>query len=145
MRNALEKNWGMKKKFSQEILQEHKFLLKFVRTKEQKRRSTKEQKRKGLEIEYLSSSKEIRDVCPSLSSKIISASYCPTDGHADSKETLSSYVDAGKRNGVIFSDNEEVLEISSINNKINSIKTTKRVISCKFCILTACSLAPSKP
>ena len=95
----------------------------------------KEQKRNGLEIEYLSSSKEIRDVCPSLSSKIISASYCPTDGHADSKETLSSYVDAGKRNGVIFSDNEEVLEISRINNKINSIKTTKRVISCKFCIL----------
>ena len=95
----------------------------------------KEQKSKGLEIEYLSSSKEIRDVCPSLSSKIISASYCPTDGHADSKETLSSYVDAGKRNGVIFSDNEEVLEISCINNKINSIKTTKRVISCKFCIL----------
>lgn len=95
----------------------------------------KEQKSKGLEIEYLSSLKEIRDVCPSLSSKIISASYCPTDGHADSKETLSSYVDAGKRNGVIFSDNEEVLEISCINNKINSIKTTKRVISCKFCIL----------
>ena len=63
----------------------------------------KEQKSKGLEIEYLSSSKEIRDVCPSLSSKIISASYCPTDGHADSKETLSSYVDAGKRNGVILS------------------------------------------
>ena len=95
----------------------------------------KEQKSNGLEIEYLSSSKEIRDVCPSLSSKIISASYCPTDGHADSKETLSSYVDAGKRNGVIFSDNEEVLKISCINNKINSIKTTKRVISCKFCIL----------
>ena len=95
----------------------------------------KEQKKNGLEIEYLKNTKEISEICPSISENVISASYCPTDGHADSKETLSSYVDAGKREGVIFSDNEEVLEISCIKNKINSIKTTKRVISCKFCIL----------
>ena len=82
----------------------------------------KEQKKNGLAIEYLKNTKEISEICPSISENVISASYCPTDGHADSKETLSSYVDAGKRNGVIFSDNEEVLEISSINNKINSIK-----------------------
>ena len=94
-----------------------------------------EQKKKGLEIEYLNNPKDIQEICPSLSSKIISASYCPTDGHADPIDTLRAYEKAAKKNGVIFSNSEEVLKISSIKNKINSITTTKRKIYPKYCIL----------
>ncbi len=106
-------------------------------TEENKKIKTlvKEQKSNGLEIEYINNPKDIKEICPYLSSNIISASYCPTDGHADPICTLSSYKKAAKRNGVIFSNNEEVLEISKVNNKINSIKTTKRIIFPKICIL----------
>ena len=95
----------------------------------------KEQKSKGLEIEYLSSSKEIRDVCPSLSSKIISASYCPTDGHADPIDTLRAYKEAAQKNGVIFTNNEEVLEVSEKGKKIEYVRTSKRKIFPNFCVL----------
>ena len=72
----------------------------------------KEQKKNGLEIEYLKNTKEISEICPSISENVISASYCPTDGHADPIDTLKAYKEAAQKNGVIFTNNEEVLDIS---------------------------------
>ena len=61
---------------------------------------------------------EISEICPSISENVISASYCPTDGHADPIDTLRAYKEAAQKNGVIFTNNEEVLEISEKGKKI---------------------------
>jgi sarcosine oxidase subunit beta len=95
----------------------------------------KEQKKNGLEIEYLKNTNEISEICPSISENVISASYCPTDGHADPIDTLRAYKEAAQKNGVIFTNNEEVLEISEKGNKIEYVRTSKRKIFPKFCVL----------
>ena len=73
------------------------------------RNLVKEQKENGIEIEYLKNTKEISEICPSISENVISASYCLTDGHADPIDTLKAYKEAAEKNGVIFTNNEEVL------------------------------------
>ena len=54
-------------------------------------------KKNGLEIEYLKNTKEISEICPSISENVISASYCPTDGHADPIDTLRAYKEAAQK------------------------------------------------
>ena len=95
----------------------------------------KEQKKNGLEIEYLKNTKEISEICPSISENVISASFCLTDGHADPIDTLKAYKEAAEKNGVIFTNNEEVLEISEKGKKIQYVKTSKRKIFPKYCVL----------
>ena len=94
----------------------------------------KEQKN-GLEIEYLKNTNEISEICPSISENVISASYCPTDGHADPIDTLRAYKEAAQKNGVIFTNNEEVLEISEKGSKIGMLEHQRKIFP-KFCVLT---------
>ena len=46
-----------------------------------------------------------------MSNEILSASFCPSDGHAEPLKTLGSYKAAAERNGVIFFPQEEVINM----------------------------------
>ena len=95
----------------------------------------RDQKKQGLEIKYLSDIKDIHEIAPFLSNEILSASFCPSDGHADPLKTLGSYKAAAERNGVIFFPQEEVQKINLEKNQIRSLTTSKRVIITQKCIL----------
>ena len=95
----------------------------------------RDQKNQGLEIKYLSDIKDIHEIASFLSNEILSASFCPSDGHADPLKTLGSYKAAAERNGVIFFPQEEVQKINLEKNQIRSLTTSKRVIITQKCIL----------
>ena len=93
------------------------------------------QKKAGLDIKYLSENKDIQEIAPALSKKIIAASFCSTDGHAEPIKTVQAYKSAAERNGVIFSSNEEVLEVNVKSNRVRSVRTSKRSLETQTCIL----------
>ena len=67
---------------------------------------------------------EAKEIVPHLDiSKIISATFCPTDGHLNPFTTTDAYYNAAKKLGVKFFFNEEVREIIVQNNKIEKVIT----------------------
>jgi sarcosine oxidase subunit beta len=112
--------------------------LRLARTNEEEKtikKLVRDQEKQGLEIQYLSDIKDIHEIAPFLSNQILSASFCPSDGHAEPLKTLGSYKAAAERNGVIFFSQEEVQKINLEKNQIRSLTTSKRIISTQKCIL----------
>lgn len=67
---------------------------------------------------------EALEIVPHLDiSKIISATFCPTDGHLNPFTTTDAFYKAAKRLGVKFYFNEEVVEIITENNKVKRVIT----------------------
>lgn len=96
----------------------------------------KEQKKAGLDLKYLKNNRDIKEIAPNISKKIFSASFCPSDGHAEPLKTLQAYKIAAERNGVTFSTQEEVLKININKNRVDSLTTSKRNIDTQTCILS---------
>ena len=94
----------------------------------------RDQEKAGLDIKYLNENKDIQEITPALSKKIIAASFCSTDGHAEPIKTVQAYKTAAERNGVTFSNHEEVLKINVKSNRVSSIRTSKRNIDTQTCI-----------
>jgi sarcosine oxidase subunit beta len=99
----------------------------------------KKQKNNGLDIVYLSDIKEIQAIAPCVSSGILAASFCPTDGHADPVATVNAYKEAAQRNGTVFRIGESVEALSTEGNKLSTVITNKRTISTNRCLL-ACGV-----
>ena len=95
----------------------------------------RDQKKAGLDITYLRENKDVQEIAPSLSKKVLAASFCSTDGHAEPLKTVQAYKTAAERNGVTFSNHEEVLKINVTSNRVNSVKTSKRIVDTETCIL----------
>lgn len=67
---------------------------------------------------------EAKEIVPHLDiSKIISATFCPTDGHLNPFTTTDAYYQAAKRLGVKFYFHEEVKDIVVKNGKIEKVIT----------------------
>ncbi len=99
----------------------------------------KKQKNNGLDIVYLSDIKEIQAIAPCVSSGILAASFCPTDGHADPIATVNAYKEAAQRNGTVFRIGESVEALSTEGNQLSTVITNKRTISTNRCLL-ACGV-----
>lgn len=99
----------------------------------------KKQKNNGLDIVYLSDIKEIQAIAPCVSSGILAASFCPTDGHADPVATVTAYKEAAQRNGTVFRIGESVEALSTEGNQLSTVITNKRTISTNRCLL-ACGV-----
>ena len=99
------------------------------------RNLVRDQEKAGLDIKYLNENKDIQEITPALSKKIIAASFCSTDGHAEPIKTVQAYKTAAERNGVTFSNHEEVLKINVKSDRVSSIRTSKRNIDTQTCIL----------
>ncbi len=99
----------------------------------------RKQKSHGLDIVYLSDIKEIQAIAPCVSSDILAASFCPTDGHADPVATVNAYKEAAQRNGSVFRIGESVETLSTEGNKLSAVITSRRTIRASRCLL-ACGM-----
>ena len=89
----------------------------------------------GLDLSLLSRPEDIQAIAPQVSAKVLTASFCPTDGHADPKAAVAAYQQAAERNGVIFSCGESVEAITITKGRLQKISTTKRTIHSGQCLL----------
>ena len=72
---------------------------------------------------------EAKKIVPHLdTSKIISATFCPTDGHLNPFTTTDAFYNAAKRLGVKFYFKEEVKEIVIVDDKIEKVITTNYIV-----------------
>lgn len=82
-----------------------------------------EHEKAGLEMQLLEGA-AVRDAVPVVSERVLAASFCPSDGHADPSATVGAFVAAGERHGVVtrFGERVEAVEIDAGGSK--SVRTS---------------------
>lgn len=83
----------------------------------------------GIPSQYLTP-KEAKEIIPHMDeSKIISATFCPKDGHLNPFHATQAYADAAARLGVKFMKYTKVTGIKVENGKVTGVETDKGFIS----------------
>ncbi len=57
------------------------------------------QRAAGLELEFLDGNATVREIAPALSARVVAASHCPSNGHADPVAAVEAYAAAARREG----------------------------------------------
>lgn len=81
-------------------------------------------KQLGLEVEFLSK-QQLNAIEPHVKIDAKGAIHYECDGHMTPNEFMSKMIEFLRHNGVVIKTNEEVLDISVSNNKIQKIVTSK--------------------
>lgn len=58
-----------------------------------------EQAMLGLELDFLEGPRAVREIAPAISERVVAASFCPTDGHADPLAAVTAFAAAARRHG----------------------------------------------
>ncbi len=74
----------------------------------------------GLDVNMVSG-EEVREICPYLSEKIVGASWCPTDGHANPMKTTLAFYKRGRDMGVTYITGAKVVQIRKIRGKARQV------------------------
>lgn len=84
-----------------------------------------EQASTGLDIVLLPSNADVRAAAPALSDAVLCASFCRSDGSADPRSTVLSFVQAAERLGAVTRFGERVLRLDSTDGKVTAVVTDK--------------------
>jgi len=93
----------------------------------------------GLKVDILDVS-EINNIVPILDvkgMKVIGATFCPTDGHANPFKTNFAYAYAARRNGVEIYTHTKVVGIKTNKNEIKAVETDKGFIKTNIAVNAA--------
>ena len=101
------------------------------------RRMVDEQRKAGLELAFLPSNEDVREIAPALAPSILAASHCPTDGHADPVATVQAFRSAAERHGAVFRLGEQALSIETEGSRLVGVATGQGRIGCGGCIVAA--------
>jgi len=91
-------------------------------------KSVENQKAAGLELEMVGQ-KQVREILPLVSEKVLGASWCPTDGHANPFLTTYGFMKKARELGARFLTHEEVVGIDLKRAKVVGVTTSKRRFS----------------
>ena len=80
----------------------------------------------GLDVRMISGD-DAREICPCLSEKVIGASWCPTDGHANPLLTTLAFYRRARQLGVRFITGEKVLRLKKIQGVVREVHTVHTV------------------
>lgn len=93
-------------------------------------------RRYGLEVEIIDGN-EARRLEPSLSERVIAATYCPLDGHVNPIHATLGFAEAAKRLGAQFWTHTPATAIKVKNGRVSSVVTPKGEIRPKW-VVNAC-------
>jgi sarcosine oxidase subunit beta len=89
-----------------------------------------EQRRLGLEIDYLPDNGAIRAIAPAIAPAILAASFCPDDGHADPIPATRAFAAAAARHGAVIRDGVRIRALRQSDGKIAGVETaTGEIVS----------------
>ena len=97
----------------------------------------KTQSKAGLDVIFLNGSAEIHEIAPAISPKVLAASFCRTDGHAEPNATVMAFRTAAERHGARFLLGQAASEILFERNKFVGIRTGKERIVGSVCVVAA--------
>lgn len=95
----------------------------------------------GLPITFLSDLQAVRDIAPALSDRVLAASFCATDGHADPDLTVKAYVKKAESLGVETLFGEKVTGLEVSGGRVVAVATSSRRIGCGAVLLATGILA----
>lgn len=91
-------------------------------------RSVELQRQTGLDVR-MAGTDEVRQILPLVSGKILGASWCPTDGHANPFLVTYGFMKRAKDRGAVFYTHEKVMEINLQKGRVVAVTTDKRRIN----------------
>jgi sarcosine oxidase, subunit beta len=95
-----------------------------------------EQGAAGLEMIRLEG-RDVQVAAPAVTDKVLLASLCPSDGQADPKATVASFVRAAERAGAALRFGERVLSIGVAHGRVQGVVTDKGRIAAPSVVLAA--------
>jgi len=102
---------------------------------EELRALAEDQRARGLEVHHLSGP-ELRELAPYLSAGVLSANYCPTDGHANPILATKAFGRAARALGAEVREGEEVVAVERDERGVAAVLTrgaryaTRTVVNC---------------
>lgn len=84
-----------------------------------------QQRRLGLEIDYLPDNAAIRAVAPAIAASVLAASLCPGDGHADPVPAVLAYAAAARRHGADIREGVAVRALTRSGDRITGVETAE--------------------
>lgn len=90
----------------------------------------------GLELSLISG-KEVRELCPYASEDIATASYCPSDGHANPMKTTLAFYKKARELGAVFITGEAVRSLVIEKGIVIGVKTDRDVYQAKEIVIAA--------
>jgi sarcosine oxidase subunit beta len=100
------------------------------------------QRAQGLDLHYLDGPAEVRAVAPALSDRIVAASYCPSDGHADPVASVAAFAGAARRHGAVIREGIRVTGLIRQGGRVIGVETAQGPLHADRVVLAAGVHAP---
>lgn len=84
-----------------------------------------EQRKLGLEIDYLPDKAAIRAIAPAIGPAVLAASFCPGDGHADPIPAVRAFAAAAARHGATIRDGIGVRSLTRTGDRVTGVETSE--------------------
>lgn len=92
----------------------------------------------GLDLSFLPTGADVREIAP-VADRVLAASFCPTDGHADPDATVGALLGAAQRAGARLAYGEDVLRLVHAGGRVTHATTGRRRITVGAVVL-ACGV-----
>jgi sarcosine oxidase subunit beta len=100
-----------------------------------------DQRAQELELDYLEGA-AIREIAPALSGRILAASFCPSDGHADPVATVQAFAAAARSHGALIREGTRATGLILQSGRIAGVETSAGPIPGDCVILASGVHAP---
>lgn len=100
------------------------------------------QKALGLDLTFLPDHAAVTRVAPALSDKVLAASFCPTDGHANPIRTAQALAAAARRAGAEIREGVAVEAIVCTGDRVTGVSTRDGLIAADRVVVAAGVHAP---
>ena len=91
----------------------------------------------GLNLRFIDDSSDLRAIVPGLSNKVLAASFCASDGHADPVASVNAFRTAAERHGARFFCGVGVERIETRSGRFTALQTTMGRFDADTCLLAA--------
>lgn len=95
------------------------------------------QRAQGLDLDLLPDNAAVRAIAPALSTSVLAASYCATDGHADPVKTTNAFAQSARRHGAAIREGVGALAIEVVKDRVTGVVTTAGSIPAERVIVAA--------
>jgi sarcosine oxidase, subunit beta len=95
------------------------------------------QRAEGLDLHFLPSNKDVRAIAPAVSNRVLAASFCPSDGHANPVKTTRAFAEAARRRGANIREGIEARAIRVRKGRVIGVDTSEGFLPAAAVIVAA--------
>ena len=88
-------------------------------------------------MEYIEGSEAVRDISSAITPHVVAASFCPSDGHANSHLTVQAYARAAQRQGAILQTGTDVRSLITDADRVIGVETDSGLFHADVVIVAA--------